>query len=627
MRLQLLDWLIVLASLLVCFIPALFFGKRAGQNTSEFFASGRSVPWWLAGLSMVATTFSSDTPNWVTEQVRKFGVAGNWQWWAFTLTGVATVFFFARLWRRSGVMTDLEFYELRYSGTAAGVVRGFRAVYLGLFFNCFIMGTVMLAACKIANILFGLPPWQTIVICGLLNVVFAAHAGLWGVLVIDMIQFFIKMTAVIAAAYFSLKEVARRTGITDSALGGLQHLVNTLGSQQVTFTDGSQPVVSAIDGTGQPILNILPNFAMWDLALAIFIMPLAVGWWANWYPGAEPGGGSYIAQRMLASKTEKDSLGGTLFFNLAHYVLRPWPWIITALCSIIVFPELKDIQAAFPNADPGLIGHDSAFPAMLMFLPVGFTGLMVGGLIAANSSTILTHLNWGASYLVHDFYRRFITPTAPETHYVRVGRVSTALLYVVAGVLGLMLESAQGAFQVIISIGAGTGLLYLLRWFWWRINAWCEVVAMIASFTISVAFFVAGKYGYSLPFAQTIFISVGLTTLSWLLAAYFSPGTDQATLVAFYKKVHPAGPGWTPIRRAAGISEAEAAAHGDSMGLAALGWISGVLLIWSSLFAIGNYLYQRTGTAIVLTVIFMASAATLLYVINNLWDTGEDATS
>ena len=627
MRLQLIDWLIVLASLLICFVPALFFGKRAGKDTSEFFASGRSVPWWLAGLSMVATTFSSDTPNWVTEQVRKFGVAGNWQWWAFTLTGVATVFFFARLWRRSGVMTDLEFYELRYSGAAAGVVRGFRAVYLGLFFNCFIMGTVMLAACKIANILFGLPPWQTIVICGVLNVVFAAHAGLWGVLVIDMIQFFIKMTAVVAAAYFSLKEVARRTGITDSALGGLQHLVNTLGSQQVKFTDGSQPVVSAIDGTGQPILDILPNFAMWDLALAIFIMPLAVGWWANWYPGAEPGGGSYIAQRMLASKTEKDSLGGTLFFNLAHYVLRPWPWIITALCSIIVFPELKDIQAAFPNADPALIGHDSAFPAMLMFLPVGFTGLMVGGLIAANSSTILTHLNWGASYLVHDFYRRFMAPNAPERHYVFAGRVCTALLYVFAGVLGLMLDSAQGAFQIIISIGAGTGLLYLLRWFWWRINAWCEVVAMISSFVVSVAFFIAGKYGYSFPFAQTIFISVGLTTISWLLAAYLTPPTDKATLVAFYNKVHPAGPGWAPVQRAAGVSDADAAAHADSMGLAALGWVSGVALIWSSLFAIGNYLYQRTGTAILLTVIFMASAATLLYVINNLWDRGEDPTS
>src|SRR5690349_4140499 len=298
MHLQPIDWIIVLVSLLICFVPALFFGKRAGKSTSEFFASGRSVPWWLAGLSMVATTFSSDTPNWVTEQVRKFGVAGNWQWWAYVLTGVSTVFFFARLWRRSGVLTDLEFYELRYSGTAASVVRGFRAVYLGFFFNCFIMGTVMLAACKIANILFGLPPWQTIVICGVLNVVFAAHSGLWGVLVIDMIQFFIKMTAVIAAAFFGLKEVARRTGVGDSAVAGLHQLVSTLGTKQVSFTEGSQPVISAIDGTAQPILNILPNFAMWDLALAIFIVPIAISSWASWYPGAEPGGGSYIAQRM-----------------------------------------------------------------------------------------------------------------------------------------------------------------------------------------------------------------------------------------------------------------------------------------------------------------------------------------
>src|SRR5215208_6728150 len=445
MQVHTLDWIIVLASLLICFAPALFFGKRAGKNTSEFFASGRSVPWWLAGISMVATTFSSDTPNWVTQQVRQYGVAGNWQWWAMVLTGVATVFFFARLWRRSGVMTDLEFYELRYSGTAASVVRGFRAVYLGLFFNCFIMGMVTLAACKIANVLFGLPPWQTIVVCGVLNVIFAAHSGLWGVLVIDMVQFFIKMTAVIAAAYFSLKEVARHTGAGEGAMAGLRKLVDTLGAQQVKFAAGGQPALSPIDGTGQPILDVLPNFAMTELALMIFIMPIAIGWWANWYPGAEPGGGSYIAQRMLASKSEKDSLGGTLFFNLAHYVLRPWPWIITALCSIIIFPELKDIQAAFPDADPTLLGHDSAFPAMLKFLPVGFVGLMVGGLIAASSSTILTHLNWGASYLVHDFYRRFVNRDADERHYVFAGRVCTVLLYVVAAFLSLMLESAQEA--------------------------------------------------------------------------------------------------------------------------------------------------------------------------------------
>ena len=622
MRLVTLDWIIVAGSILVCFVPALFFGKRAGKSTSEFFASGRAVPWWLAGLSMVATTFSSDTPNWVTQQVRQYGVAGNWQWWAMVLTGIATVFFFARLWRRSGVMTDLEFYELRYSGTAASVVRGFRAVYLGLFFNCFIMAMVTLAACKIANILFGLPQWQTILICGVLNVVFAAHAGLWGVLVIDMVQFFIKMTAVIAAAYFSLKEVARQTGVGDSAMAGLHKMVEILAPQQVKFNTGV-PILSPIDGTGQPILNVMPNFAMSELALMIFIVPIAIGWWANWYPGAEPGGGSYIAQRMLASKSEKDSLGGTLFFNLAHYVLRPWPWILTALCSIIIFPELKDIQAAFPAADPRLIGHDSAFPAMLKFLPVGFAGLMLGGLIAANSSTILTHLNWGSSYLVHDFYRRFIAPDANEHHYVTVGRLCTVALYVVAALLSFALESAQDAFEILISIGAGTGLLYLLRWFWWRINAWTEVVAMISSFAVSVVFFVMRKSGHGLPFANTVLISVAFTTVCWLIAAFTAPPDSEERLIAFYRKVHPSGPGWRRIREAAGITEAEAALHSDHMGRAALGWVSGCTVIWSSLFAIGNFLYGRTSLALTLTAVFVVSGAALLYVINTLWDRPE----
>jgi len=620
MKLLPLDWIVIVASVLVCFVPALFFGKRAGKSTTEFFASGRSVPWWLAGLSMVATTFSSDTPNWVTQQVRQYGVAGNWQWWSFVLTGVATVFFFARLWRRSGVMTDLEFYELRYSGRAASIVRGFRAIYLGLFFNCFIMGMVTLAACKIANILFGMPPWQTIVICGVLNVVFAAHSGLWGVLVIDMVQFFIKMTAVIAAAYFGLVEVARHTGVGDGALAGLHKLVSVLGTQQVNFTAGAQPVISPLDGRGQPLLDILPNFSMSELALMIFIVPITIGWWANWYPGSEPGGGSYIAQRMLASKSEKDALGGTLFFNLAHYVLRPWPWIITALCSIVIFPELKDIQAAFPAADPRLIGHDSAFPAMLKFLPTGFVGLMVGGLIAANSSTILTHLNWGSSYLVHDFYRRFVAPGRDERHYVNVGRACTAGLYVVAALLSLMLESAQDAFEVLISIGAGTGLLYLLRWFWWRINAWCEVVAMAGSFTISVVFFVMRKTGHAQPFANTVIYSVAATTVCWLVAAFVSSPTRLEKLVEFYLKVRPSGPGWKRIRQEAGVSEAEAARHGDHMGMATLGWIAGCLAIWSSLFAIGQFLYGRMTLAFLLAGAFVVSAAVLLFVINRLWD-------
>jgi Na+/proline symporter len=620
MHITWIDWVIVAASILICFVPALFLAKRSSGSTAEFFASGRSVPWWLAGLSMVATTFSSDTPNWVTEQVRKYGVAGNWQWWAFVLTGVATVFFFARLWRRSGVMTDLEFYEHRYSGTAASVVRGFRAIYLGLFFNCFIMGMVTLAACKIANILFGMPAWQTIVVCGVLNVVFAAHSGLWGVLVIDMVQFFIKMTAVFAAAWFSLVEVGERlVGKGAGGWAGLKALVTKLSTLQVVTTQGV-PVMSASDGKGQPILDMLPNFTMPDLALMIFILPIAISWWANWYPGSEPGGGSYIAQRMLASKSEKDSLGGTLFFNIAHYVLRPWPWIITALCSIIVYPDLASIIKAFPNADPKLIGHDSAFPAMLMFLPVGFVGLMVGGLIAANSSTILTHLNWGSSYLVHDFYRRFIKKDASETHYVNVGRLSTVLLYVVAALLSLTMSSAQQAFQILLSIGAGTGLLYLARWFWWRVSAWCEVVAMVMSLVTAVAVPLAIPHA---DFATTTIIQVALTTLSWLIAAYVGPQTDRATLIAFCQKVKPAGPGWTDIRAEAGISDAEIAQE-NRIGSAFVGWIAGCALIWGSLFAIGNFLYssgdpKRLTMAWILTAVTVVSGTVLLKVTQQLW--------
>ncbi len=620
MNITWIDWVIVAVSILICFVPALFLAKRSSGSTAEFFASGRSVPWWLAGLSMVATTFSSDTPNWVTEQVRKYGVAGNWQWWAFVLTGVATVFFFARLWRRSGVMTDLEFYEHRYSGAAASVVRGFRAIYLGLFFNCFIMGMVTLAACKIANILFGMPAWQTIVVCGILNVVFAAHSGLWGVLVIDMVQFFIKMTAVFAAAWFSLVEVGERlVGKGAGGWAGLKALVAKLSTQQVVTTDGV-PAMSVSDGKGQPILDMLPNFTMPELALMIFILPIAISWWANWYPGSEPGGGSYIAQRMLASKSEKDSLGGTLFFNIAHYVLRPWPWIITALCSIIVYPDLAAIKAAFPAADPTLIGHDSAFPAMLMFLPVGFVGLMIGGLIAANSSTILTHLNWGSSYLVHDFYRRFMKKDASEAHYVNVGRLSTVLLYVVAAVLSLYMTSAQQAFQILLSIGAGTGLLYVARWFWWRVSAWCEVVAMVMSLVTAVGVPMALPQA---DFATTTLWQVGLTTVAWLVTAYVGPQTDRATLISFCQKVKPAGPGWTDIRAEAGISDAEIAQE-NRVGSAFVGWIAGCALIWGSLFAIGNFLYasgdpQRLTMAWILTAVTVVSGYVLLKVTQQMW--------
>jgi solute:Na+ symporter, SSS family len=601
-HLQLIDWIIVALALIVCFFPALFFGKRAGKSTSEFFVSGRSVPWWLAGLSMVATTFSSDTPNLVTDIVRRQGVAGNWVWWAFVLTGVATVFFYARLWRRSGVMTDLEFYEIRYSGKAASFVRGFRSIYLGFFFNCMIMATVNLAACKIAGILFGLHRWQTLAAVGTLNVVFATYSGLWGVLVIDMVQFFVKMTAVIAAAYFA---------VNLPAVGGLSGLVEKL---------------SVAKGPGGiNYLNILPDFANhWDIAVAVFIMPIAVQWWAVWYPGAEPGGGSYIAQRMLASKSEKDALGAVLFFNVAHYVLRPWPWILVGLCSIIVYPQLSDIQKAFPNLDPTLIGHDIAYPAMLKFLPTGFIGLMVGGLVAANSSTILTHLNWGASYLVHDFYRRFVRKDAGERHYVMAGRIATVILFLASSSLVFFLDSAKNAFDIILQVGAGTGLLYLVRWFWWRVTAWCEVVAMVSSFVVSLILLFLNRNGIPISTHIGLLITVLCTTICWVTTAYCGPETDRATLIAFYKKIRPFGPGWRRIRKEAGLSDERPGASAQNIPMALLGWFAGCTMIWSALFAVGNALYARYNLAITLSVVFAVSASAVIYVVNRLW-TGNDA--
>ncbi len=593
------DWIIAIVCLLICFLPALAFGKRSGKSTSEFFASGRSVPWWLAGISLVATTFSSDTPNLVANIVRTQGVAGNWQWWAFTLTGVSTVFFFARLWRRSGVLTDLEFYELRYSGKSATAVRGFRAVYLGLLFNCMIMATVNLAACKIASVLFGMNRWQTLAFVGTLNVIFAAHSGLWGVLVIDMVQFFIKMGAVIAAAYFAVEL---------PQVGGLSGLVSK---------------VSALRGPGGlHYLNILPDFTNnWDLALAVFIIPLTVQWWSVWYPGAEPGGGSYVAQRMLASRSEKDSLGGVLFFNLAHYILRPWPWILVALASLIVYPTVEDIHKAFPNVDPSLIGPDIAFPAMLRFLPAGWIGLMVGGLIAANSSTILSHLNWGASYLVHDFYRRFLRRSETEKHYVLMGRLATILLFVLSAALVFVLQTAQEAFYLILQVGAGTGLLYLMRWFWWRINGWCEIAAMLSSFLISLVFFIMKRQGTEIATDRQLIFTVIVTTICWVATAYLGPQTDKQTLIDFYKKVQPFGPGWKAIQVESGISDAEVAEwkKTDNIPLAMLGWVTGTVLIWSALFTVGNFLYERWNYGFGLLAISVISGAVLISVVRKLW--------
>ncbi len=584
MRLVPLDWFIVVLSIAVSFVPAILLARRAGRSTAEFFTSGRSAPWWLIGISMVATTFSTDTPNLVTNLVREKGVANNWAWWAFLLTGMATVFFYARLWRRSQVLTDLEFYEIRYAGRPASFVRGFRAVYLGLFFNCVIMASVNLAAVKIANVILGWPMAQTLLVCAVLNVLFAATSGLWGVMATDFIQFGIAMAGSFAAAVFALRQ---------PEVGGLAGLVTRIDP-----------------GT----LGLLPDFGDWGLTLTVLVIPLTVQWWSVWYPGAEPGGGSYVAQRMLAAKSERDAFGGTLLFNVAHYALRSWPWIIVALASLLVYPTLDDIARTFPYVDRRLIGHDMAYPAMLRFLPAGMLGLMVAGLLAAYVSTISTHLNWGTSYLVHDLYRRFLRPTAPEAHYVLVGRLTTALLMVIAGLLTFVLDTASATFQLLLSVGAGTGLLYLLRWFWWRINAWSEIAAMASSFLIAVTFFAMSRAGVAVPAHQSLLITVAATTVIWLAVTLATRPAPHDTLVRFYRLVRPAGPGWKPV--AAGAGEGPSP---DSLTLALLGWVLGCAFVYAGLFGTGSFLYGRTAQGLVWLAVFVVSGLGLLRLVPRLW--------
>ncbi len=584
MRFTTLDWAIIAGSLAVSFVPALFFARRAGANTTEFFTSGRAAPWWLVGVSMVATTFSTDTPNLVTNLVREKGVANNWAWWSFLLTGMMTVMLYARMWRRSGVLTDLEFYEIRYAGTAASFVRGFRAVYLGLFFNCVIMATVNLAAAKIANILLGWPMGRTLLVCALLNVLFAATSGLWGVLVADLIQFGIAMTGSVAAAYYALQR---------PEVGGLSGLLAKVDPKT---------------------LALLPDFGDWSLTLTVLVMPIAVQWWSVWYPGAEPGGGSYIAQRMLASKSEKDALAGTLFFNFAHYALRPWPWILVALCSMLVFPTLDDIARAFPYVDRALIGHDIAYPAMLTFLPAGFAGLMIAALLAAYVSTMVTHLNWGSSYLVHDLYRRFLHPGADERHYVMAGRLVTAGLMVAAAALTFVLDTAREGFQLLLSIGAGTGLLYLLRWFWWRVNAWSEISAMVASFLVAAAFLVARKAGAVVPDHVALLITVGTTSVVWIATTFATRPTDESVLVKFYELVRPAGRGWAPIAAKAG-----AGGGGDSLPQALLGWALGCAFVYAGLFGAGSFIYGRMPQFVMWLVVFVVSGLGVRHVLRGFW--------
>jgi solute:Na+ symporter, SSS family len=581
-----LDWVIITASIVISFLPAIFFYKRAGSHTAEFFTSGRAAPWWLVGVSMVATTFSTDTPNLVTNMIRERGVAENWLWWAFLLTGMMTVFFYARMWRRSGVLTDLEFYEIRYSGPAATFLRGFRAVYLGLFFNCVIMATVNLAAAKIANIVLGWPMGKTLLLCSVITIFFASVSGLWGVLVTDSIQFTITMTGTFAVAYFALKQ---------PEVGGLAGLFAK---------------------TDPKTLNLLPDFGDWSVALSVFVIPLTIQWWSVWYPGAEPGGGSYIAQRMLASKTEKDAVVGTLLFNVMHYALRPWPWIIVALSSVLIFPQLADIARTYPYVDPGLIGNDMAYPAMLRFLPAGFLGLVVAGTLAAYRSTIETHLNWGTSYLVHDLYRRFLNRGGTEKHYVLAGRITTALLMVCAALLTFALDTAKEAFDLILSVGAGTGLIYLLRWFWWRVSAWSEIAAMTSSFLAALGFFIAAKQGAHIPSHVSLIATVAITTVVWIGATFAARPTDRETLIRFCRLVRPAGPGWAEIRAAAGVQGSP-----DSLPMALLGWAVGCLFVYAALFGTGSFLYGRTTQGVMWAIVFVLTGLGLLRLVPRMWST------
>ena len=512
MTLSTLDWIIVFSYFTLSLFVGVWASKQAGRDTKSFFLAGRNMPWWLLGVSMVATTFSTDTPNLVTDLVRQNGVSGNWGWWAFLLTGMLTVFVYAKLWHRSGVLTDIEFYELRYSGKAAAFLRGFRALYLGLVFNVLVMGAVSLAAVKFGEIVLGWPGWLTLTIACSITLAYSTLGGLKAVIITDFVQFILAMVGSIWAMIYilSLDEV-----------GGLSNLL------------AHNNVIDK--------LALIPDLSNPDVWVPVLLVPLAVQWWASYYPGSEPGGGGYIAQRMFSAKDEENAVSATLFFNIAHYALRPWPWILIALSSLVIYPELSDLQNAFPNLPVDKLGHDVAYPAMLTLLPNGLLGLVAASLIAAFMSTMSTQLNLGASYLVNDFYHRFISPDATEKQLVSMGRLFTIISIILGSGLGLLLTSAGQAFNLLLMIGAGTGMIYILRWFWWRINAYTEIVAMISSLIIAFYFnFINNNYE---SWEKIVFGSL-LTTIVWISATYFTPPDSNETLQNFVKKVNPGGPGW-----------------------------------------------------------------------------------
>ena len=590
--------------LVLFFISTLYIGwrtmRKAGQSSSEFFLSGRSIPWWLLGFSLVATTFSADTPNLVTDIVRRDGVAGNWCWWAFLPTGLTTVFIYAKLWRKSGVTTDIEFYEMRYSGSSGAFVRGFRTLYLGLIVNTFIMASVTLAIVKIFGVILGFSPLMTTLVAGTVTVVFTTVGGFSAVLWADFVLFIIAMAGSIAAAIVA---------VNLPEVGGLSAL---FANQEVAEK-----------------LSFFPDFGNTGAVITVLAIPLCVQWWSAWYPGAEPGGGSYTAQRMLAAKTPAHAVGATFFFNVCHYAVRPWPWILVALASLVVYPNLVALQDAFPSLPEGVkVDHDMAYSAMMTKLPHGILGVVVASLFAAYMSTIATHLNLGSSYMVNDFYKRFVKPSASEKELVKFGRIWTVALMIAACFLALCLQSALQAFEIMIMIGAGTGLLFLLRWFWWRINAYSEIAAMCFAFPIALYF----KFGHqqvcchflnmtSEQFANSwlsnsgyqLVISVAITTIGWLLVTFLTPPDSKETLYAFVQKTRAGGPGWKKVYEQAkkdGVSlEGENDKWPVPMGI--LCSFVGCIAIYAALFSTGCFLYGRWAAAFGLLALTVVGALLL----------------
>ncbi len=585
MKLVTIDFVILAVFFSIILLIGYLASKKAGKDTTEFFLGGRGMPWWLLGISMVACTFSADTPNLVTGMIREDGVAKNWAWWAFLITGMVTVFIYARLWRRSNVMTDLEFYEIRYQGKAASFLRGFRAIYLGVFFNTLIMGTVSLAAIKIGDVMFGVKPWITVVSASIIVVIYAGLGGLRGVVWADFFQYGIAMFGAVFAAVVAVKQPEIQ------AIGGLKGMLAELGDK----------------------VNFLPDMSNPSVYLPLLIIPIAVQWWAVWYPGAEPGGGGYIAQRMLSAKDEKNAIGATLLFNFAHYALRPWPWIIVALASLIIYPDLASIRADFPNIAETYLKDDIAYPVMLSKIGVGWLGLVVASIIAAYMSTIGTHLNWGSSYIVNDFYRRFVRPEASEKELVLMARLTTVVLIIIGGTFALtLLNNATQAFDILLLSGAGSGAIYLLRWFWWRINAWTEIFAMFfATIMAIVLVFVVPDEAVATAvldaFTVKLLIATGGTTIIWLLATFLTKPEAKETLQKFYKLTHPGGPGWKKVvdeaaQEGININEKEEGKTWELPKQILMVFI-GCITIYSTLFSIGSIIYGETFYSILYLVV------------------------